>query len=172
MQQATIRTLGLEDLTALSELATVTYAAAFGHTFSASDLEIHLNSNLSESCFKRALRDDIILAAEFQGRIIGFVQFGPVRISMEAINPADRELRRLYVLSEFQGRGIGRSLMDAALNHPKLKTAPNIYLDVWEHNAKARKLYRRYGFEEIGENSFAVASGTQTDRDLIMVRRS
>jgi diamine N-acetyltransferase len=172
MHEATIRTLSLVDLAALSELATVSYAIAFGHTFNASDLEIHLSSNLSETCFERDLRDDVILAAEIQDRMIGFVQFGPVRISIKAITPVDRELRRLYVLSEFQGKGIGRSLMDAALKHPQLRSSPNIYLDVWEHNTRAQRLYRQYGFKEIGENSFAVASGTQTDRDLIMVRRS
>ena len=61
--------------------------------------------------------------------------------------------------------------MDAALNDPRLHGATNIYLDVWEHNHGAQRFYKRYGFEKVGERSFHVESGEETDVDFIMVRR-
>ena len=47
-----------------------------------------------------------------------------------------------------------------------------IVLDVWEHNPAAQRFYARYGFEVVGARAFVVASGAETSRDLIMVRRS
>lgn len=72
----------------------------------------------------------------------------------------DQELKKLYVLSDHQGRGIGKSLLDATLNTPRLRHAKNIYLDVWYKNKGARKLYESYGFKVIND----------TTQDLIMVR--
>jgi ribosomal protein S18 acetylase RimI-like enzyme len=116
------------------------------------------------------MAEDVFLLAEDAGRLIGFVQFGPARIAIVATSPQRRELRRIYVLAEFQNQGIGRRLMDAALDHPQLKAA-DIYLDIWEQNHGARRLYERYGFTVIGAHSLVTASGIAQDRDLIMVRR-
>jgi len=130
----TIRPAGRDDLAALSALARQTYADAFGHSFSAPDLAAHLESDLAESYFRQAFDEDVFLLAETEGRLIGFVQFGPLRIAVPAAFPQDQELRRIYVQAGFQNRGIGRRLLDAALDHPRLRTAANIYLDVWEGN--------------------------------------
>jgi ribosomal protein S18 acetylase RimI-like enzyme len=134
------------------------------------DLAAHLDGNLSDGYFRQAMAEDVFLLAETEGRLIGFVQFGPLRIAVPEAFPKDQELRRVYVQAEFQNRGIGQRLLDAALDHPKLRAAANIYLDVWEQNLGARRLYERYGFAIIGAHGLATASGTAADRDLIMVR--
>ena len=60
--------------------------------------------------------------------------------------------------------------MDAALSHPLMNCAENIYLGVWEHNLGAQRFYKSYGFNEVGEYLFEVESGTPADRELIMLR--
>lgn len=155
---------------ALSELAITTYSDAFGHSFSDLDLASYLEQNLSPDNFARMIDDDIVLLAEVRGRIIGYVQFGAANICSD--RGEDQDLRRVYVAAEFQNQGYGGSLMDAALRHPLLKGAANIYLDVWEHNHAAQRFYRRYGFEVISTRYFEVASGAPTSLDLVMVRCS
>ena len=98
-----IREARKSDLEALSALAVETYTAAFGHTFSASDLAAHLQKRLSPARFARLLDEDMVLVAEMENRLIGYVQFG-------AADPAfpdahAQELRRLYVHAAFQNRG-------------------------------------------------------------------
>src|SRR5262245_8259495 len=166
-----IRQIEIGDVAALSELARGTYADAFGQSFNASDLAAHLANNLSDAYFRAAVDEDIILVAELGNRLIGYVQFGAVRIPVVMRAAGDQELRRLYVHRDFRGKGIGRRLMDAALDHPRLKGAANIHLDVWERNSDARRFYERCGFEVVGAHQLAVASGVASDRDLIMVRR-
>jgi ribosomal protein S18 acetylase RimI-like enzyme len=158
------------DITALSALAIKTYCDAFGHTFTESDLAAHLQAHLSPESFAWMLADDEILLAEVDGTLAGYVQFGDAKGSPEGEKEA--ELRRLYVDAPYQSRGVGSALMESALHHPRLSEAATIYLEVWEHNPGARRLYRRYGFEVIGTRKFEVQSGVETDLELVMARRS
>jgi len=166
-----IRTAEAGDIAALAELARRTFSDAFGHSLGASDLAAHLRNNLSDAYFRSAAEADVFLLAEIDARPIGYAQFGAVAIPAPGRSPGDQELRRVYVEPALQGRGIGRQLLDAALAHPRVKAAANLFLDVWEMNDGARRLYERYGFTVVGAHTFAVASGAASTRDLIMVRR-
>ena len=165
-----IRYAEVRDVAILSELAQKTYSDAFGHSFSKADLEAHLDKNLSSECVTRWIEEDVFLVAEVEKRIIGYVQFGAT--SAFSDQGSDQEIRRLYVDQEFQKRGCGGALMAAALQHPRMKNAVSIYLDVWEHNHAAQRFYRRYGFEVIGSRAFEVESGADTSCDLIMARHN
>jgi ribosomal protein S18 acetylase RimI-like enzyme len=169
-----IRNMGDSDIEPLSRLAIHTYVSTFGHTFTEADLAHHLQTHLAPNCFARILDEDVVLLAKAAGQLVGYVQFGAANSEAwpVSLNAGDQALRRLYVHPEFQNRGIGALLLEAALSHPRLKEAANIYLDVWIHNEGAQRLYKRYGFEVIGARAFEVASGAPTDPDLVMVRRS
>ncbi len=161
-----IRQADPRDAVALSALAMETYAEAFGHSFSAPDLQGHLDDHLTADHFRTYCERDGLLVAEWDGVIVGFAQFGAAGTN----SGCDAELRRLYVQAGFRNRGIGRSLMTAAFGHPLLRGANRVCLDVWEHNPAAMRFYRRFGFEVVGERRFAVRSGAETSLDLIMAR--
>ena len=67
---------------------------------------------------------------ENDGRIVGFLAL------------IDNEVGGLFVDPDFQGRGIGRSLMDRAR-----ESRPFLELIVFEANPVARRFYETYGFE-------------------------
>ena len=92
-----IRIAAREDIERLSKLAVETYIDAFGHTFGASDLALHLERNLSPSCFGRIIEEDVVLVLEVEGRMIGYVQFGESRMVSEGSPIGSQEVRRLYV---------------------------------------------------------------------------
>ena len=158
------------DRVALSELAIQTYADAFGHTLSDTDFTAHVQQHLSPSRFSRIIDEDVVLVAEVGNRLIGSVQFGVAPPS--SVPNTAQEVRRLYVHRDFQHAGVGTSLRDAALRHPRLHEAASISLEVWECNHGAQRFYRRYGFAVLGTRPFAVASGAATSLDFVMVRRS
>jgi diamine N-acetyltransferase len=167
-----IRKLNQADAAKLAQLARVTYVAAFGHTFSEDDLSAYISKRLSDQAILTALDEDVFLGAVREGELVGFVQFGVVRLDSVNHTQSDQELRRLYVLADFQRKGVGSSLMKAALQHHRLSEASHVYLDVWERNASAIALYKRFGFDVIGHKRFVLPSGAVGDADLIMVRRS
>jgi len=153
----------------LSRFAKTVFATAFGHSFRRDDLAKHLEDNLSIAAIRLALDRDVVLGAAAGKRLIGFIQFGA--LPQPSVGPGRaREIRRLYVTTEFQRRGIGSLLMHAALSHPALAEAETVVLDVWERNEAAQAFYRKFGFRVIGSKPFKFASGRRGDDDLIMAR--
>ena len=56
----------------------------------------------------------------------------------------------MLVVSEWRGRGVGRELLTAGIQWAKQHGAHKMTLQVWPHNAAARALYAKFGFEEEG----------------------
>ena len=52
----------------------------------------------------------------------------------------------MVVLPEFRGRGGGRALLQAALEHARASGAHKVELEVWPDNARAVALYASAGF--------------------------
>jgi ribosomal protein S18 acetylase RimI-like enzyme len=165
-----IRQVEIDEIAELGSLARDAYARAFGHSYAASDLAAILRDALSDESFRAAMTEDVILVAASDDQLLGFVQFGATSASTPAMVAGDQELKRLYVRSDRQNRGIGRRLIRTALDHPRLAAAERVFIDVWEHNLVAKRLYEQFGFEVIGAYKPAVASGLASDHDLIMVR--
>ena len=105
--------------------------------------------------------------AEEDSALLGYVQFGDVGIPDAGARPADQGLHRLYVETTLQGRGLGRRLLEAALRHPRLAAAERIFLQVWDENLRAVRLYESVGFRKIGKTRFTV--GSETVEDAVMV---
>jgi diamine N-acetyltransferase len=156
------------DVPAISALAKRTWADAFGSSVSSEDRAAELEKTRSEEYFRSALAADTILVAELDGDLVGYVQFGDVRIPEVEAQPCDQGLHRVYVETDLHGRGIGRELVNAALAHPRLAAARRVYLAVWEKNANAIGLYESLGFRTVGTTRFTVGSG-EVAEDLVMV---
>jgi len=58
------------------------------------------------------------------------------------------ELKMLYILPEYQRRGVGKKLSDKAINW--LGQEKEIILEVASYNQKAINFYEKYGFVKIG----------------------
>ena len=57
-------------------------------------------------------------------------------------------LSAIYVLPEYQGRGVGRQLMEQGMEW--LGSNKDIILDVVSYNDKATAIYEKMGFGEVG----------------------
>lgn len=76
------------------------------------------------------------------------------------------ELKRLYVDTPLQGRGLGSRFVDEALAWARGQGAPEIYLSVYSGNEGAQRLYARYGWEKVGEFIFPV--GRHEDLEYLL----
>jgi GNAT superfamily N-acetyltransferase len=86
-------------------------------------------------------------------------------LSMPVEDGGALELHRLYVDESVKGAGVAAALMEDAIAWARGRGATALYLSVWEHNERAQRFYRRFGFEDHGEWDFMV--GGTADRDLI-----
>jgi diamine N-acetyltransferase len=162
----TIRTADAGDVAALSELAKRTWSDAFGDGVGPRDEAVALEEGRSETYFRDALRDRTLLVAVRDGTLVGYVQFGDVEIPEVDVRPGDQAVQRLYVETALQGRGLGRQLLEAALEHPRLAHARRVFLQVWDENERAVRLYESFGFRQVGTTVFTV--GSEVMEDLVL----
>ena len=73
------------------------------------------------------------------------------------------ELMDIAVAKAFQGRGLGRRLLNEALKTAKLSGAARVTLEVRESNFKARSLYESAGFvvDAVRKNYYRATSGRE-----------
>ncbi|WP_373316946.1 GNAT family N-acetyltransferase [Streptomyces sulfonofaciens] len=84
------------------------------------------------------------LVAELDGRLVGYLRLGfPTSL---AANAHVRQIRGLAVAADARGRGVGRALLDAAVEEARRQGARRLTLRVLGHNAPARALYESAGF--------------------------
>ncbi len=79
------------------------------------------------------------------------------------------EIANLAVAPEAWGGGVGRALLDAALDEARERNISAVYLEVRDSNDRARRLYRSRDFEEIGRRR---GYYDKPPEDAIVLRRS
>ena len=116
-----------------------------------------------ESAFLSELRGrhNHYVAARAGDKLVGYA--GIARLGL--LPPYEYEIHTIGVDPAFQGRGIGRRLLDAMLD---FAGGGAVFLEVRTDNAPAIALYRNSGFVEIGlRNRYYRASGA----DAFTMRR-
>ncbi|MFG2694198.1 GNAT family N-acetyltransferase [Kitasatospora sp. NPDC051984] len=88
------------------------------------------------------------LLAELDGHIVGYIrQLQEIPLASSA---HVRQIQGLAVHPEARGRGIGDALITAACDAARTAGARRMTLRVLSHNAPARRLYERNGFQVLG----------------------
>ena len=124
----------------------------------------YLDNLTLEKCEKVAfsLTDDFWVAKD-NNQVVGFIGFG--NRGEEA--PEAGEIFTLYVLSDYYGKGVGRDLMNEALQH--LQGYSTICLWVFKENKRAIHFYQRCGFYPDGTESFSSRCGA-TEIRMVLAR--
>jgi ribosomal protein S18 acetylase RimI-like enzyme len=99
-----------------------------------------------EASWREAFRDRGagVFVAEEDGRVIGFASFGPSRDG--DAGPEVGEIPAIYVDPSAVGAGVGRALLDAAIEALREAGYRRATLWVLEANAHARRFYERAGW--------------------------
>jgi ribosomal protein S18 acetylase RimI-like enzyme len=117
---------------------------------------------------------DVVLVAETEEGVVGFVNAGPFRPNQARDSPYDLtqgEIRALYVSPAAWGTGAGYALTTAALRELSAQGRQPVRLWVLSANERARRFYERVGFVLDGEASvFRIERGGDPPVDLDEVR--
>src|SRR4051812_33068975 len=113
MQEITIRYATVDDDALLAELGARTFYETFATSNSAEDMAAFLAETFGVEKQAAELADPatLFLIAEISGIAAGYAMLlaGATEVGISGANPM--ELRRIYSLQEWIGRGIGRALM-------------------------------------------------------------
>lgn len=102
--------------------------------------------------------------AAIGGTHIGYAKLSRLMAPAPDPQPTAMELRQIYVLIPWHGKGVADSLMSGVLDTARSEGALEIYLTVFDHNSRAKRFYARYGFSEIGHCTFRLGERVEDDR--------
>lgn len=167
-----LRLCRLQDVEALALVAAATFLEAFAGMLPGPAIIQHCARHHTSASYTRYLTQEkvhIWLAVTQPGDApVGYSMLTPPDLPLQDLQPADVELKRIYLFSRFQGTGVGQQLLDVAIERARAMRAPRLLLGVHAGNARALRFYQRNGFREVGVRTFTV--GTLVCDDFVLAR--
>lgn len=155
------------DHAALRAMARRSFSETFGHLYAADPFSAFLDGAYGPGGgMEHDLGDSAVrwLVGFHLSDPIGYAKLTPLRAPAPDPSPGAVELQQIYVLGDWHGRGVAAHLMEWALRTAVAEQAPEIHLTVFDHNERAKRFYRRYGFVEIGHCTFTLGDRVDDDR--------
>lgn len=156
------------DATMLSELGAKTFYDTYASDNTPENIDAYIRKSFSTEIQIAELSDPniIFLIAELENEPVGYVKLKLDSKDESITGTKVIEIERIYSLQQYIGKGIGKALMQAAIDEAKQKACDSIWLGVWEKNPRAINFYKKWGFREVGSHIFTV--GNDPQRDLIL----
>ena len=163
-----IRQANSSDAASLAAIAERTFREAFAADNSEEDINLHCAQKFGAEIQSAEISDPQVttLLAEVAGELVGFAQLRLAHAAASVKGDRPAELHRIYVSSEWHGRGVANELMRAVYAAAAQAGSDCIWLGVWERNLKALAFYRKCGFRIVGDHPFVL--GRDRQRDLVL----
>ena len=155
----------LSDWQQLQKISIDTFTHTYQHKNDPSNFKQHLEKAFNDDQLKKELENP---NCEFyflikENELVGYLKFNELDAQTEPMFEEDFEIERIYVINKFQGKGLGKQMMEFAKEKAIQKKKKKIWLGVWSENPKAIGFYQKMGFQQIGTHVFKVGDDEQLD---------
>jgi diamine N-acetyltransferase len=165
-----VRACAAGDEHALALVGQATFLETFAGVLSGADILAHCESQHAPEIYRAWLSDPRVrtwIAEMEPGRApVGYLVLAPANLPLSDRRDDDLEIKRIYLLQRLQGAGLGKRLMNEAIDHARQEGRSRLLLGVYGQNDRAIAFYERCGFRSIGERQFLV--GHTYHDDLIL----
>jgi ribosomal protein S18 acetylase RimI-like enzyme len=154
------------DAPALALVGQATFLETYADVLPGSAIIAHCAKAHSLALYTEWLADPSFqhwLAEAPSGAPVGFMVIAPPDLPLDGISAQDAEIKRVYLLSKFQGKGVGQRFMQEAVGHAAERGATRLLLGVYAHNIAAIGFYERTGFGKVGTRTFNVGGNLYDD---------
>lgn len=158
----------LSDITQLSEIARETYSETFSDINSPETMSSYIEGAFNTEQLRKEISnpDSLFLFLICEGNTAGYLKLNEHIAQTEFQEPDGLEIERIYLRKDFQGVGLGSTLLDKAIDIAKIKNKSYVWLGVWEQNEQAIAFYEHKGFKKTGYHYFEM--GSERQKDYIM----
>jgi ribosomal protein S18 acetylase RimI-like enzyme len=165
MDNHVMRRASVDDLNLLRSISIQTFRETFLRHNTLDNIDRYVADNLSEEkLFDEFTNSESQFFISFYNHEpSGYLKVNTGSAQTEFSGSQGIEIERIYVLQQYQGKGIGAMLLKHAVDIASNKHFESIWLGVWEHNKNAIGFYSRYGFSQVSEHAFFVGDDRQTD---------
>eukprot|EP00388_Colpodella_angusta_P007703 GDKJ01021575.1.p3 GENE.GDKJ01021575.1~~GDKJ01021575.1.p3 ORF type:complete len:165 (-),score=18.34 GDKJ01021575.1:2591-3085(-) len=150
------------NFTSIRAIAQEVWPVAYGSILSQEQLDYMMEMMYSVPSLQQQSASDreFILATE-NDEAVGFASY-----EFNSGGTSKTKIHKIYILSNQQGKGIGKILIDYISEEAQKKQQSAIVLNVNKHNV-AQHFYRKLGFEIIKEEVIDIGKGYVMD-DYVM----
>jgi diamine N-acetyltransferase len=163
-----IRLCSTLDLDLLQTILCETYDETFRKMNSPDTINQYLRASFNKEKLQTELNNPncffYFLFADDE--LAGYLKINLTPAQTDINDPESIELERIYVRKAYLGSGLGKRLMNYALQLTLDFNKKYIWLGVWDQNIKAIAFYKKMGFKEAGQHLFKM--GEELQNDLIM----
>ena len=163
-----IRQCLISELDTLHSIGHETFNETYSPMNSSETMDKYLHESLSMEKLAEELSNTYckFYFIYLNNELVGYLKTNYAPSQSDINDPESVEVERIYVRKEHKGKGLGKVLMEYALQQAKKREKEYVWLGVWEKNVKAIAFYKQMGFKEAGRHSFHIGDEQQTD--LIM----
>ncbi|MGM8216609.1 GNAT family N-acetyltransferase [Bacillaceae bacterium W0354] len=154
-----------EDLHQLQEISVETFNDTFKDQNSPENMKAYLEKAFNMNQLERELsnRSSQFFFVNVNDKIAGYLKINVNDAQAEEMGEDSLEIERIYIRSQFQKQGLGKYLLNHALEMAEELNKKKIWLGVWEKNENAIAFYEKLGFVKTGAHSFYMGDEEQTD---------
>ena len=151
-----VRRATVEDAEVLGVIGPAAYAEAYGYLWDRPDAYSDQLRTFGRHAFESLLTrlDARLWIGEAGGAAVGFLSMIVGSVDPVECRPGGAEIPRIYIIGPAQRTGLGRLLLDAAIEQAAIEGLSHVWLDVMVSAAGARRAYAKWGFREIGSRRF------------------
>ncbi len=149
----------------LQRLAHATFIAAYSGQIDEAEMHDYLNQTHSIAKLSEELADpEVRYYFVLQGQQpAGFAMLRHNRSHPELGDDKATLLNRIYLLPEYWGAGIARSIMEFCEDLARRNGARWLWLQVWQENRRAIRFYEKCGFAHFGFMDFHLGDVVHSD---------
>jgi ribosomal protein S18 acetylase RimI-like enzyme len=171
MSNSQIVPVHLQDVVKLVNISIATFKETFGGSNTDDDMSQYIDERLSKQQLSLELSNpnSQFYFAYLGGELAGYLKVNFASAQTESKLDNAMEIERIYALTEFHGKNVGRQLMQKALQLALHHAVDYIWLGVWEKNERAIQFYIKNGFEVFDQHIFVLGDDRQID---IMMKKA
>ncbi|MCI1590485.1 GNAT family N-acetyltransferase [Heyndrickxia oleronia] len=165
-----IKQCTLQDLQELQEISYETFNETFKHQNSPENMDAYLKKAFTLKQLEKELSNSSsqFFFVYFQNEVAGYLKVNINDAQSENMGDESLEIERIYIKKKFQKHGLGKYLLNIAIESGMKRNKKKIWLGVWEKNENAIAFYKKMGFVQSGSHSFYMGDEEQTD--IIMTK--
>ncbi|PAD20759.1 GNAT family N-acetyltransferase [Terribacillus saccharophilus] len=165
MASINIRKCSIEDLQILQEVSIETFSDTFKDQNSPENMAAYLEKAYTSKKLENELSN---ASSQFffiylNEELAGYLKVNTGDAQSEEMDDDTLEIERIYVRSKYQKQGLGKYLMNKAIEIATELNKKAIWLGVWEKNQNAIAFYNKNGFVKTGAHSFYMGDEEQID---------
>ena len=165
-----IKKCTLEDSHKLQEISYETFNETFKHQNSPENMNAYLERAFNLKQLEKELSNisSQFFFVYFNNEVAGYLKVNTNDAQSEEMGDESLEIERVYIKSKFQKHGLGKYLLNKAIEIAMARNKKKIWLGVWEKNENAIAFYKKMEFVQTGAHSFYM--GDEEQMDFIMTK--